>query len=209
MSLIFTSPAVWQGVLDTPLIGVWDISLMDINSYTISNSGRTATFSSGSGPYNAVISRTSQTSGKYYFEILAVTLTKFGTNYLPGIGVGYSHGGDGCRQKGNHLDSRSYYLKGAAGVSGVALPEVNNGDTVMIAFDIEAGKAWYGLNGTWGFSGDPTAGTNPSRSDLTDNSGGVWYAGFGGPEPYAEVVTSRFLTSQQIYSKPVGFSEWG
>ena len=35
------------------------------------------------------------------------------------------------------------------------------GDIVMIALDVDTGKMWYGLNGTWFNSGDPGAGTTP------------------------------------------------
>ena len=189
--------------------GVWDTSLMDFNCYTLSDADRTATYTTTSGAaYNAVLSKTSRTTGKYYFEILATTITKFGTNYPPAIGVGFSTGvGFGCRVNGNHLDNRAYYLKGAAGDSGTPIAEVFDGDTVMIAVDLGAAKAWYGKNGTWALSGDPGAGTNPSRSDIS--GAGLCYAGLGAPNPYSFVVTSRFLASQQSYGLPSGFSEWG
>ena len=35
------------------------------------------------------------------------------------------------------------------------------GDIVMVALDVDTGKMWYGLNGTWFNSGDPRAGTTP------------------------------------------------
>ena len=31
----------------------------------------------------------------------------------------------------------------------------------MVALDVDTGKMWYGLNGTWFNSGDPGAGTTP------------------------------------------------
>jgi hypothetical protein len=35
-------------------------------------------------------------------------------------------------------------------------------DIVMIAFDPTTKKIWFGKNGTWSNSGDPSSGTNPS-----------------------------------------------
>jgi hypothetical protein len=37
-----------------------------------------------------------------------------------------------------------------------------NGDTIMCAFDADAGKVWLGVNGTWSGSGVPASGTNPA-----------------------------------------------
>ena len=37
----------------------------------------------------------------------------------------------------------------------------------MVAFDADAGKIWYGVDGTWDASGNPATASNPSQSSVT------------------------------------------
>ncbi len=48
---------------------------------------------------------------------------------------------------------------------------LGNGDILMMAWDVDAGKIWWGKNGTWFSSGNPASGTNPAYTD-SDISGG-------------------------------------
>ena len=41
-----------------------------------------------------------------------------------------------------------------------------NGDVVMMAYDADAGKFWFGANGAWFASGDPATAANPSITGL-------------------------------------------
>lgn len=42
-----------------------------------------------------------------------------------------------------------------------------NDDIVMVAFDVDNSKVWFGKNGTWVDSGDPATDSNPAFSNLT------------------------------------------
>ena len=54
------------------------------------------------------------------------------------------------------------------------------GDILMGAVDADAGKLWFGVNGTWMYSGNPAGGTN-NQITFTNNSMDELqvYAGFG------------------------------
>jgi hypothetical protein len=45
--------------------------------------------------------------------------------------------------------------------------QLSLGDIVSVAVDADAGKIWWGVNGTWLASGDPSAGTGEAYSNLT------------------------------------------
>ena len=63
------------------------------------------------------------------------------------------------------------------------------GDVIGIAYDADAGKIWYSVNGLFFNSGDPVGGNNPSQSGVTGNGivpavssgsgGGVYHCNFG------------------------------
>ena len=63
------------------------------------------------------------------------------------------------------------------------------GDVIGIAYDADAGKIWYSVNGLFFNSGDPVGGNNPSQSSVTGNGivpavssgsgGAVYHCNFG------------------------------
>jgi hypothetical protein len=66
-------------------------------------------------------------------------------------------------------------------------------DVLNVALDIDAGKIWYGKNGTWMASGNPATGANPSQ---TFTAGQTMYAavasGIGTPTYVANFGASAF-----------------
>ena len=81
------------------------------------------------------------------------------------------------------------------------LPDINQGDTVCVAFNSGTGQIWFGRNGT--FVGDPVAGTNPAGT-LNMTTGWV---------PYVRCVGASGLDRAAIncgqqpflYTPPAGF----
>ena len=63
------------------------------------------------------------------------------------------------------------------------------GDVIGIAYDADAGKIWYSVNGLFFNSGDPVGGNNPSQSSVTGNGivpavssgsgGAIYHCNFG------------------------------
>jgi hypothetical protein len=81
-------------------------------------------------------------------------------------------------------------------------PTSSSGDVVMVAFDMDNGKIWFGKNGTWFSSGNPATGANAIYSNLSGtltpafsvyNNGSGFSANFG-QRPFAYAPPSGFLT---------------
>jgi hypothetical protein len=94
------------------------------------------------------------------------------------------------------------------------------GDIIIVAVDVDAGKYWSGLNGTWDSSGDPATGANPTGTFTANSSftfGGrvfdnarVGHFNFGqdstfaGAKPMGEYTDDSELGTFQ-YQPPAGF----
>jgi len=115
--------------------------------------------------------------GKWYFECKRV----IGTSFSIGIisldyknrtkNVSYIGGaGDATNNIGYLKDGNTAI--GGSETSGYA--SYGNGDTVMVAMDIDNGKVYFGVNGTWGNSGDPTSGSTGTGARSFTPSGETW-----------------------------------
>ncbi|WP_080639352.1 LamG-like jellyroll fold domain-containing protein [Teredinibacter turnerae] len=132
---------------------------------------------------------------KYYWEV-AVIKTNGYSNI--GIGndldansfVGATAGGYGWHNngQGSTWNNNNYQLFS---------PYYTNGDRVMIAFDPDAGKLWFGVNGVW--SGDPEAGTEPRFSAIR----GVHYPAVSS---YGEGINVYFSPTDFKYAPPSGYT---
>ena len=102
-------------------------------------------------------------SGKWYVEIKFVS----GGGAGGGLRIGVINENNINKDLGSTADSWAYladgrvYHNGSAPSYGVSS---SPGDLLMIALDIDAGKLWYGNDGTWMASGDPANGNNPSQT---------------------------------------------
>ena len=78
----------------------------------------------------------------------------------------------------------------------------SQGNIIMIAIDLAAGKLWFGVNGTWLDSGDPGAGTGEQRNDINN------LPLFPATSTYegSQVGTANFGASAFSYSVPSGFN---
>lgn len=82
-------------------------------------------------------------------------------------------------------------------------------DILQVAVDLDAGKVWFGRNGTWVDSGDPENGDNATFTD-SDISNNTIFPAFGNYDlDNSNNETQLFLTSVEFsYSPPSGFSAW-
>jgi len=128
---------------------------------TLSNGNLTVSTSS---PTPAV-GTFAMTSGKWYWE---VTLT---TAANPRVGV-YNIGAASPANLGGtangwaiiNAPSRVYH-NGATTSYGSFSGA--SGNIVMVAYDADLGRIWYGENGTWFASGNPATNSNPSQTSVT------------------------------------------
>ncbi len=101
------------------------------------------------------------TTGKHYFEALHLSgaYIKSGIYTLSGNNYWY-------------LDDNRGGCWGNPGGS-VVTPAYPALARLMVAYDLDVGKVWFGANGTWWNSGDPVTGANPIYSNLLTIIGAV------------------------------------
>jgi len=135
-------------------------------------------------------------SGKYYVEYQINTADSSTSNPVTGIqGVGFP-----TSPKANIDRNGGYDYDGTTGTLSPAFTYTTS-DVVMMAFDVDAKKIWFGKNGTWYNSGDPGAGTGETLSWAAD----------GAVAPYVRSrnssdVTVNFGQLGFDHPSPTGFS---
>jgi hypothetical protein len=78
-------------------------------------------------------------------------------------------------------------------------------DRLQIAVDFDAGKLWFGKNGTW-MQGDPAAGTN---APVTFTTGSTWYVlGLLVYDSTGTQYVGSFTAGTVSYTPPSGFIAW-
>lgn len=161
------------------------------NAPTQGNLARIGVGHTGS-PWSTCRGTMGVTSGKWYFE---ATLTGSSGSYQSNSMVGVMTAATSALNDAyGGSTSRSYQANGGLqgdNSTGSASSAVS-GDVIMCAFDIDAGKVWFGKNGTWFNSGVPASGTGNVFTSVPaspvvpavhmygntgDNNG--WYLNFG------------------------------
>ena len=104
------------------------------------------------------------TGGKWYWEVNVSNTTGY-------TGIGFTNGP--YTQYLRWAAAYGSWINGSAGTLNVGNQTAISNGVVMIAFDADNNKAWFGVDGTWFGSGDPSAGSN-STIDLVDSSTGKW-----------------------------------
>jgi hypothetical protein len=138
------------------------------------------------------------TSGKWYFETRWNTGAPMMGIARPSDGVSSHLGSSSNRGIGNA--SSATYKDGSQNTSGV--PSHSTGDILMCAFDADAGKVWFGANGSWYSSGDPVAGTNERYSGLTD---GTWMPAVTAYNSSGNPASINFGQRPFAYTAPSGY----
>jgi hypothetical protein len=97
--------------------------------------------------------------------------------------------------------ANSNYQYGSTGQTDLGIAAVA-GNTQMVAYDSDTGKLWWGYNGTWFLSGNPSAGTSPLATqtasiekyiaNVTYGTGGTTVYNFG-QRPFAYTPPAGYL----------------
>ncbi len=147
-----------------------------------------------------------QSTGKFYYEITVTATTA--TNYMIAGVAKSSVAQSDMNDAPGVLNANSWGIQ-----FGSPSWKVNNGytalssaytyttnDVLMIAVDVDAGKFWFGKNGTWIESGNPATGANAIFTNLTGEimpmlgvyaSGNTGSVNFG-QRPFAYPAPSGF-----------------
>ena len=143
-------------------------------------------------------------TGKWYFEYTYETKQGLGGNQQTLITPSPSLSGSGATSDSTTLYglySNSNYQYGSTGQTDLGIAAVA-GNTQMVAYDSDTGKLWWGYNGTWFLSGNPSAGTNPLATqtasiekyiaNVTYGTGGTTSYNFG-QRPFAYTPPTGYL----------------
>lgn len=165
-----------------------------LTGVTISNGGLTAT--KGGGGYGGGRGETGDLTGKGAME---VTIEVYAFNFSFGISTNIIYNnyvGDGFNYSwGYHSNGNILH---AGGVASAVPPIGIVGTKVAMAWDKDAGKIWWGFDGTW--EGDPGAGTGAlvTDADFTNTTARIAYAVSG--------TGSVTISTTPTIALPTGFS---
>ncbi len=143
-------------------------SISEHNDSTFSDGN--LTYTGNAAAVHMALGSIGVTQGKWYFEAKRVA----GASAYPFVGVFNADGTMGS-YLGQTVDGWSILMDAADNgewrnngtLSGTSVGAFVNGDIGMIAIDMDNGKIWFGRNGTWGDSGNPSAGSGEQYSNLT------------------------------------------
>jgi hypothetical protein len=144
-----------------------DLLSTHASNYTFANGNNKVTNSNGSTRITR--GTLGASSGKYYFETKIATVGGsggFGTglyvgvtdaDYFEQLGTSQAFIGTGPNQvaqrgDGSHLAKNNTQINGYESCSA--------GNILQVALDLDNGYVYFGVNGTWGNSGDPTSGSS-------------------------------------------------
>ena len=226
-NISLTAGSTYDWMIDSPTpyqgssYGVGNYSVINpvstLNGPTI-QSGNLEFVGVNTSSYRIATGTIGSSSGKWYWEATINTAPGTGENASVGItsksyagAITNSYLGNQGTEWGLLLDSGpSNYSKSHSTLTSYSTA-VSNGDVVQIAYDIDAGKIWFGRNGTWFASGDPASGANAAYTDLVAGTtyypavdilcatSKTFYINFG-QRPFAFSVPSGFkaLNTQNL-----------
>jgi len=121
------------------------------------------------------------TQGKWYAEYKVIDAGDPQNGVMIGVTnvdlSNFQSGGNDLEQSGEY--GINYYANGNIlndSLTVATYTAMSDGDIVMIALDIDNGKIYWGRNGTWENSGDPTSGaTGTGAQNLSEITTGDTY----------------------------------
>lgn len=196
-----TAGATYDWMDDTPTnnFAVWSPLPVLASGSTVTNAGLRAFHAAGGA--NGTLASARLNSGKWYVEFTMVTLTD--SNSYPMVGITNNT----TLVTGNvSTNGTSYALLPDGRIDELASRRsygatFSANDICMMAVDFDNGRIWYGRNGTWFSSGNPSTGANPSTTGVSNTS--LWsFATSGNNGSVAEV---NFGQRPFAYTPPTGF----
>lgn len=179
---------------------------------SLANGNLDLTRANSSGWKNAEAT-TGVQSGKWYFEITP-TGANLPANFMLGVGDPSQIAVDaylgGTSRVWGYQGNGNYYNNGSTFGS---KPTIAANDVVMVAYDLDNGRLWFGKNGSWNGGGSPAAGTSPDFTNLTGiiSAAAGWFAAGTasinfGQRPFAYTAPSGFraLCTQNLPTPTIG-----
>ena len=160
----FTTSGTITQAKDTPSNVFATLNALDNTSQTLSN-GNTSGYGVTNKAYRTTLGFQ---GGKYYWEAKCVTQNTY--TMIVGLinETNISNGSYASGNIGTNANGWAYFMQSNQdngkswhnNTLGSTYQTISQGDILQIAVDGDAGKIWWGVNGTWVNSGNPANGTN-------------------------------------------------
>ena len=159
--------------------------------------GNTAISTSDSGNWCATQNNIGVRNGKWYMEVKITGLSSFfavgvGFNPLDSNGSNVSAFINSTYLVGEDSGTYGWRNNGALPQGGTSLSTYTTNDILMIALDMDNLKVYFGKNGTWENSGNPTSGSTGTGSMGNLTAG----------EDYFFIVTPRNASASVNFGSP-------
>ena len=184
--------------------------------------------SGGSNRYTHNNSTLGMTKGKFYAEFKWVSPSS--RDVLVGITDRYTT--DQTHELGHRMEDKGYRFNGDLRYNNGNVSSwgasYGTGDVVMVALDLDNNCVYFGVNGTWSNSGDPTSGASKTggqaisgvasahdgcyyfAASVYDDNSAVWQANFGNGYFGTTAVSSAGTNASNIgifeYDVPTGYT---
>lgn len=179
--------------------------------FTLSNGNLTVTAPNSDNTFRNVRSIFGASSGKYYWEI-HIDMIVGGIEPVSAMGIATSavsltaqpYPSDFAWMMQDDNGGGVCIKYNDTAVTNLDLPSLTTGDIGMIALDLDAGKIWFGRQGTWADGGNPSAGTGAQFTNVT----GTVYAlaNLRSATLTGIAQTANFGATAFAYTVPTGFN---
>lgn len=177
VNISLTAGATYDSMTDTPTRNSCSLSGVAKCNVTLSDAGLNIFSGAGSVSWGSALGTMPLPSGKWYFEAVITSLNTGGSAGMLGmLGVAPASAsvtgsstiavGDAGYGWGAGIGTIAPAKRFNGGNTTIGAGTITLGDVLMCAVDIDAGKIWFGRNGTW-FEGNPATGATPSFTGLT------------------------------------------
>ena len=163
-NLTFTTSGTLTQNIDTPsnVYTTWN----NLASRETATNGGTQIHPSGDASYTYATSTLGASKGKWYFEFESnggngrALIGMVKSDYSPEqVGDNEEPGGN-AHSFAYRQNQGDIQLNNSTSSYGTQITWGTSGNVLMMAVDLDNNKVWYGIDGTWQNSGDPSNGTN-------------------------------------------------
>lgn len=176
-NISLTAGTTYDSMIDSPTVSASASNYAVLNPLNVATTLSSGNLNSNPSSANwlGAVGTVGFSSGKFYYEatITATTNTVFQIFGIARSTISNatiaSNGYPGATADGwgVQFGTPSYKINNGTFTALVSNYSYTTNDVIMIAVDVDAGKFWYGKNGTWIESGNPANGTNALFTNLT------------------------------------------